>query len=255
MIVGGHQRVLGGKGRRRAHSLPAMVRRDLEASLIWACPASGVSTAIEVCRRRPCQSGAIGRRAARRRGRRQLRRGVDRRPVVGSTVRTLRPRPVWVDVRGDATCAVRWPHERGRAALRELGQPPKSRPRWGEPRSRPPRATHGTENRSGPGFRRRGGTPKGGPPPSGFREPPTVPETEIAVVRIRRVGREEPEQGSPLINLVRRRVQIGFALLLAVVAGRVGNEARALTGSKASRAKGHQPRPRKVARRDPTSRQ
>jgi hypothetical protein len=76
------------------------------------------------------------------------------------------------------------------------------------------------------GPRKRSGATRnteGGPSAYRFREPPTLPETEIAVVRVDGVTSKQPQQMPPLVNLVSRCVQIRLVLLLAVPDG-VRNE-------------------------------
>ena len=84
-------------------------------------------------------------------------------------------------------------------------------------------------------------------------EPPTVPQTEVAVVRVGGCSGEQPQHGSPLLNLVGRRVQVSFSLRL-VFAGRVRDESNARVSGKACRTDGYQPRPGKIACDDPVRR-
>jgi hypothetical protein len=46
-----------------------------------------------------------------------------------------------------------------------------------------------------------------------LREPPALPETEIAVVRLLGTSSHELEQGPPLVNLVRRCIRISDRVL------------------------------------------
>jgi hypothetical protein len=82
---------------------------------------------------------------------------------------------------------------------------------------------------------------------------PALPETEVAVVRVLGSGSDQLEQGTPLVNLVRRCVGISVDLLLVCADG-VRNEANARVGGEACRAKRHQPLPGKIAGDDPACR-
>ena len=106
------------------------------------------------------------------------------------------------------------------------------------------------------GPRRRPGATRnseGGPSACRFREPPTLPQTETAVVSVSSVTSKHPQQAPPLVNLVRRGMQICLVLLLAVP-DRVRNEPNARVSSEARRTESHQPRPGKIAGNDPVCR-
>ena len=114
--------------------------------------------ATDRCCQDPAQQlgATIGRRAARCRGSRRLRRGVDQRRAVRSSARSLLSRPsVGRRLLRRTTCGLTATRTRVCRPGR-IPAGPRYQPSRAYPRSQPPRAPHETEKRRGLRFERRG---------------------------------------------------------------------------------------------------
>jgi hypothetical protein len=204
------------------------------------------------CRLRHGGGATIGRRAARCRGQRRLRRGVDQRRAVRSSARSLLSRPsVGRRLLRRTTCGLTATRARacrpGRIPAGPRSQPPRA-----YPRSRLPRAPHETEKRRGlrsehRGERRRWAT--GGPTP----ETPTLPKDRNSSPKDQRSPWQVAAAEPATAHLTGRCAGIGLGLPLTLVSG-VGNESHTRVGRESGRSESHQPNPRNVAGHDPAGR-